>query len=224
MLALGLAGAAFAAVAMSQRSDGDMIGEKSESWDDIEDFTNGRSRDRNLYPGKTLTSETARIIRPIGTGVQHPEHVAKTWTNYHRAYEAATRAIAHNNADGGNNMRIGRNDINKRVRKPHLPDRESYSAWEVVPNATFEHENSADVYPDMDYSWYDDQTGDAVAVPGAPHYIHTAQEYVGNPWGPSGQLYNADGFRTKSKKDLQVDKLPDSLKAQNKVRFYGLPQ
>lgn len=223
MLALIGAGIGLALV-LSQRSDTNLGPNPNESLEEIEDFVNGRSRDRNLFPGKTLVAENSRIVRPVTNGVQHPEVSAKIWSDYHRKYENIAHSLYAHNAAGGQNMRIFRNDINKRVRQPTLPDKESYSEWAVIPNAHFEYDQSSTVYPDMDYSFYEDQAGDAIAVPGAPHYIFTSQEYLGNPWGPSGQTFNTEGLRTKSKKDLQRDKIPDVLKKKNKVAFYGLPQ
>ncbi len=226
MLPLVLAAGAFGAVALQRSDQGSQQMSNQETDEEIEKFFLGRSRDRNLMPGKTLVSENSRIIRPALNGVQHPEAAARAWESYTQKYENVAHTLSNAYHAGGENARYFRNDINKKPRKPHLPDKESFSEWAVVPTAYFEYESDPGNkdYPDMDYTWYEDQTGDAMAVPGAPHYIYTPQEYLGNPWGPSGQFYNQDGMRTKSVKDLQTEKVPDSVKKKNRVRFYGLPQ
>lgn len=224
MLPILLASGAFAAVAL-QRSD-DPTPTNQESEKDVESFFLGRSRDKNLFPGKTLIAENSRIIRPNVNGVQHPETAAKAWDEYHRKYENVAHTLSSGYHAGGDNARYFRNDINKKPRRPHLPDKEGFSEWAAVPTAYFEHDNgpSGGNYPDMDYSWYEDQAGDAMAVTGAPHYIYTEQEFLGNPWGPSGQFFNAEGMRTKAKNDIQREKPTDGLKRKNRVRFFGLPQ
>lgn len=226
MLPLVLAAGAFGAVTLQRSTRSDTSSTNQESEDDIEKMVNGRSRDRNLMPGKTLIAENSRIIRPALNGVQHPELAAKAWEEYTKRYEDVAHTLGNAYHAGGENARYFRNDINKKPRRPHLPDKESFAQWSVVPTAYFEHEKNPGnaAYPDMDYTWYEDQTGDAITTPGAPHYIYTSQEFLGNPWGPSGQFFNAEGMRTKSEKDLQTEKIPDSIKKKNRVRFYGLPQ
>lgn len=226
MLPLVLAAGAFGAVTLQRSTQSDTSSTNQESEDDIEKMVNGRSRDRNLMPGKTLIAENSRIIRPALNGVQHPELAAKAWEEYTKRYEDVAHTLGNAYHAGGENARYFRNDINKKPRRPHLPDKESFAQWSVVPTAYFEHEKNPGnaAYPDMDYTWYEDQTGDAITTPGAPHYIYTSQEFLGNPWGPSGQFFNAEGMRTKSEKDLQTEKIPDSIKKKNRVRFYGLPQ
>lgn len=226
MLPILLAGGAFAAVSMQRSGDQSLLSTNQESGEDVENFFNNRARDRRLRAGKTLIAENSRIVRPVTNGVQNPEDAAKAWDEYHRRYENVAHTLSSANYAGGDNARYFRGDINKKPRRPYLPDRESFSEWSAVPTAYFEHEQhpGSSNYPDQDYSWYEDQAGDAIATPGAPHYIFTEQEFQGNPWGPQGQLFNAEGMRTKSVKDLQRDKIPDSLKKKNKVRFYGLPQ
>ena len=227
MLPIIAAGAIAAVVTMQRPNESGTVLTNQETDEDIEKFFNGRSRDKNLMPGKTLIAENSRIIRPVLNGVQHPEQAAKAWESYQQKYENVAHTLANAYHAGGENARYFRGDINKKPRRPHLPDKESFGEWATVPTAYFEHEKApgTDGYPDMDYTWYEDQTGDAMTVPGAPHYIYdNAQEFLGNPWGPSGQFYNAEGMRTKSKKDLQGDKIPNHLKKKNKVRFYGLPQ
>ena len=226
MLPIIAAGAIAAVVTMQRPNESATVLTNQESEEDVENFFNGRSRDRNLMPGKTLISENSRIIRPVLNGVQHPEAAAKAWDTYQKRYEDVAHTLSNAYHAGGENARYFRGDINKKPRRPHLPDKESFGEWAVVPTAYFEHDNAPgrDGYPDMDYTWYEDQTGDAMTVPGAPHYIHTSQEFLGNPWGPSGQFFNVEGMRTKSEKDLQRDKIPDSIKKKNRVRFYGLPQ
>lgn len=225
MLPLLLAAGAFAAVSL-QRTDQDANSSNKETQQEIDRFFNGRSRDRSLLPGKTLIAENSRIIRPNVNGVLHPVNAANAWEEYHRNYENVAHTLASANYAGGDNARYFRGDIHKNRRRPHLPDREGFEEWGVVPTSYFEHDSGPgkNGYPDMDYTWFEDQTGTAITVPGAPHYIYTAQEYLGNPWGPSGQLYNAEGMRTKSKRNLQTDPIPTELKKKNKVRFYGLPQ
>lgn len=226
MLPLVLAAGAFGAVTLQRSTRSDTSSTNQESEDDIEKMVNGRSRDRNLMPGKTLIAENSRIIRPALNGVQHPELAAKAWEEYTKRYEDVAHTLGNAYHAGGENARYFRNDINKKPRRPYLPDKESFAQWGVVPTAYFEHDKDPGnaAYPDMDYTWYEDQTGDAVTTPGAPHYIYTSQEFLGNPWGPSGQFFNAEGMRTKSEKDLQTEKIPDSIKKKNRVRFYGLPQ
>jgi hypothetical protein len=223
MLPMVLAAGALGAVLMQRPSE--KTTDQDNEHDDTEKFMLGRSRDKNLMPGKTLIAENVRIIRPTMTGIQHPVDAADEWDEYHRKYENVAHELSNANYAGGDNARYFRNDINKRVRRAHLPDRESFSEWGVLPTTTFEYENhpGSSPYPDIDYSWYDDQTGETMAVEGAPHYI-AKQEYLGNPWGPSGQLFNTEGMRTKSVKDLKRDKIPDRLKKNNRVSFYGLPQ
>lgn len=226
MLPLVLAAGAFAAVSV-QRKDQDENPSNQETPDEIERFFVGRSRDRNLFPGKTLVAENSRIIRPNITGVQHPVHAANAWEEYHKRYEGVAHALSSANFAGGENARYFRSDINKNRRRPHLPDREAFDEWSVVPTAYFEHDQGPGEsgYPDMDYTWFEDQTGTAMTAPGAPHYMYTSQEFLGNPWGPSGQLFNTEGMRTKSKKNLPADApIPSELRKKNKVRFYGLPQ
>lgn len=226
MLPLVLAAGAFGAVTLQRSTQSDTSSTNQESEDDIEKMVNGRSRDRNLMPGKTLIAENSRIIRPALNGVQHPELAAKAWEEYTKRYEDVAHTLGNAYHAGAENARYFRNDINKKPRRPHLPDKESFAQWSVIPTAYFEHEKNPGnaAYPDMDYTWYEDQTGDAITTPGAPHYIYTSQEFLGNPWGPSGQFFNAEGMRTKSEKDLQTEKIPDSIKKKNRVRFYGLPQ
>lgn len=226
MLPLILAAGAFAAVS-SQRTQKEPESTNQETPEEIERFFNGRSRDKNLFPGKTLVAENSRIIRPNIAGVQHPVHAANAWEEYHKKYEGVAHALSSANFAGAENARYFRSDIKKNRRRPHLPDKEGFSDWLAVPTAYFEHESDPGnaYYPDMDYTWYEDQTGTAMTVPGAPHYMYTSQEFLGNPWGPSGQLFNAEGMRTKSKKDLPADApIPYELRKKNKVRFYGLPQ
>lgn len=226
MLPLVLAAGAFGAVTLQRSTQSDTSSTNQESEDDIEKMVNGRSRDRNLMPGKTLIAENSRIIRPALNGIQHPELAAKAWEEYTKKYEDVAHTLGNAYHAGGENARYFRNDINKKPRRPHLPDKESFAQWSVIPTAYFEHDKNPGnaAYPDMDYTWYEDQTGDAITTPGAPHYIYTSQEFLGNPWGPSGQFFNAEGMRTKSEKDLQTEKIPDSIKKKNRVRFYGLPQ
>lgn len=226
MLPLVLAAGAFGAVTLQRSTQSDTSSTNQESEDDIEKMVNGRSRDRNLMPGKTLIAENSRIIRPALNGIQHPELAAKAWEEYTKKHEDVAHTLGNAYHAGGENARYFRNDINKKPRRPHLPDKESFAQWSVIPTAYFEHDKNPGnaAYPDMDYTWYEDQTGDAITTPGAPHYIYTSQEFLGNPWGPSGQFFNAEGMRTKSEKDLQTEKIPDSIKKKNRVRFYGLPQ
>lgn len=226
MLPIIAAGAIAAVVTMQRPNESGTTLANQETEEEIENFTLGRSRDRNLMPGKTLIAENSRIIRPVLNGVQHPELAAKAWDTYQKRYEDVAHTLSNAYHAGGENARYFRGDINKKPRKPHLPDKESFGEWAVVPTAYFEYDKAPgnSDYPDIDYTWYEDQTGDAITTPGAPHYIYTTQEYLGNPWGPSGQFFNAEGMRTKSEKDLQRDKIPDSIKKKNRVRFYGLPQ
>ena len=224
MLPMVLASGALAAILTQRNSeDGDQDDESFDS--EIDDPLMGFSRDRNLMPGKTLIAENSRIVRPKLDGVVNPVQAAKEWKEYHRRYENVAHHLASANFAGGENSRYFRNDINKRPRRPHLPDRESFQDWQVVPTAYFEYDENprTEAYPDIDYTWYDDQTGETMAVPGAPYYI-PKQEFLGNPWGPSGQLFNTDGLRTKSSKDLQRDKIPERLRSNKRVQFYGLPQ
>jgi len=226
MLPIVLAAGAFAAVSAQRSNESGSVLANKETEEEVENFFLGRSRDKNLFPGKTLIAENSRIIRPNLNGVQHPELAAKAWGQYHKRYEDVAHTLSNAYHAGGDHARYFRGDINKKPRRPHLPDKESFAEWATVPTAYFEHDSNpgSNPYPDMDYTWYEDQTGDAITVPGAPHYIYTNQEFLGNPWGPSGQFFNADGMRTKSKKDLQRDKIPDSIKKKNRVTFYGLPQ
>ena len=226
MLPILLAAGAFAAVSLQPPNQNPSDSTNQESEEDIENFFLGRNRDRTLLPGKTLIAENSRIIRPTLNGVQNPEDAAKAWEEYHRKYENVAHTLSNANHAGGENARYFRGDINKRQRRPHLPDRESFSEWRVVPTSYFEYEDHpGSVYPDIDYTWYDDQAGETMAVPGGPHYMHSAQEYMGNPWGPSGQFFHAEDMRTKSAKELHKrEPVPDHLKKKNRVRFYGLPQ
>jgi hypothetical protein len=222
MLPILLAAGAFATATLQPSSE---TTSNQESDEDIEKFFLNRQRDRKLLPGKTLISENARIVRPALEGIQHPVDAAKNWEEYQRQYENVAHTLSNANHAGGENARYFRSDINKKRRRPVLPDRESFKEWESVPTAYFEYAESPDggVYPDIDYSWHDDQSGDAITTPGAPHYIFTPQEFMGNPWGPSGQFYNA-GLRTTAQEDLQRDKVPEEIRKKNHVRFYGLPQ
>lgn len=226
MLPILLAGGVFAAVSMQRTNEETSGGNGQETEEDIESFFNTRARDRRLTVGKTLIAENSRIIRPEANGVLDPEAHAKAWDGYHRQYENVAKTLSSANYAGGDNARYFRGDINKRPRRPYLPDKESFGEWSVVPTSYFEYENHSGKsnYPDQDYSWYDDQFGEAIATPGAPHYIFTEQEFQGNPWGPQGQLFNTEGMRTKSAKGLNKDNVPAHMRKNKKVRFYGLPQ
>jgi len=224
MLPIILAAGAFGAVTLqrSQNTTSDV-----ESEEQIETFFLGRRRDKNLFPGKTITAENSRIIRPDVKGVLHPETAAREWDEYHRRHEDVAKTLSSGYYAGGDNARYQRSDINKKRRRPHLPDEESFKDWKAVPTVYFEHTGhpGKDGYPDMDYTSFEDQTGDAITVPGAPHYIITNNEHKGNPWGPSGQFFNAGGMRARSADErISTEKIPAKIKKDTRVRFYGLPQ
>lgn len=227
MLPILLAAGAFATVA-TQRAQEATGSSNQESEEDVERFFLNRQRDRNLMPGKTLIAENVRIIRPALNGVQHPVEAARQWEEYQRQYENVAHTLSNGNHAGAENARFFRGDINKKRRRPVLPDRESFKEWEAVPTAYFEFDDAPGSagYPDQDFTWCEDQFGDAITAPGAPHYIFTDQEYQGNPWGPSGQFFNSEGMRTKAANavELQRDKIPEDVRKKNRVRFYGLPQ
>lgn len=84
MLPILAAGAMAAVVTMQRSNESGTDLTNQETDEEIEKFFLGRSRDRNLMPGKTLISENSRIIRPVLNGVQHPEAAAKAWDSYQK--------------------------------------------------------------------------------------------------------------------------------------------
>lgn len=219
MLALALSAVAVGLVISKPSTDENEI-TSEETYQDIDDAMIGRIREENYAFGNNMTSETSRIIRPA-RGVVNPVKSAKTWTKYHRKINQALQDLYTKNQIA-DNQRILRTAIDCPLRIPSLPDG-SFAAFKAVPNAHFEYDSAptSDYRLDNDYTKYDDQTGQAGGMPiRGNEYIWNPAEFFGNPWGPSGQLF--DALRTKSNYPSAYGDIPESYKKQKTVRFGGV--
>ncbi len=219
MLALALSLAAVG-LAVTQMPATNLEQDPDETYRDIDDNMFGRIREENYADGNNYTSESSRIIRPTN-GIRNPIESAKVWTDYHRKQNQILQDLYVKN-QVADNQRILRTTVDCAVRIPHLPDA-SFERFKNIPNAYFEYSTApeSDYRMDNDYSKYDDQVGQAGGMPvHGIEYIWNPAEFFGNPWGASGQLYNA--LRHKTNYPSAYGEIPESYKKDKTVRFGGV--
>lgn len=186
----------------------------------------GFIRGTNASRTGQVTSEETRVIRTpnysLGSALNN---AAKAWAYYKEKNDFIA------NMTNGVNVLINQATIRPTVRQRpgllQLPSREAWSdKFGDIANVTYDI-NSGEPADNMTLTWRD-QYGDAGGFPreGRPNPVLN-EMYVGNPWGPGGQLFEAVGnqYRDPQYADAKPDgvlkkgKSPARILYQNRVRW-----
>ena len=186
----------------------------------------GFIRGTNASRSGQVTSEETRVIRtPQYSMASVLDNAAKAWKYYKEKNDFIAQMT------NGVNVLINQATIRPTVRqRPGLLQLPSREGWEEqfgdIANVTYDIDSGepADM---MTLTWRD-QYGDAGGFPrdGRPNPV-LDELYVGNPWGPGGQLFEAVGNQyrdpqyadAKPSGNLKKPKLPSRVVYQNRVRW-----
>ena len=138
-----------------------------------------------------LDSEELRAIRPAGGSVD-PRLNAAAWQEYqYNKNNVLGEMYGYGRAL--DNLKILRYDYSKKPGLLMLPNREGYEEFAALPNAMFDREFAATPL-DERIDLYRDPFGNAGGAPlqGRSNVVLN-KLYVGNPWGPGGQQFEAVG-------------------------------
>ena len=185
----------------------------------------GFLRGTNASRSGAFTSEETRVIRTPFYNFNIVENARKAWTFYKQKNDLI--------ADMTNGVNVMVNQATIRPvsqQKPgllQLPSAEGWSeAFGDIANATFDIQGGLPAEM-MTASWRDEY-GDAGGFPrvGRPNPV-LEELYVGNPWGPGGQLFEAVGNQhrdpgyadSKPTGILKKKRSDANTRLQNRVRF-----
>lgn len=185
----------------------------------------GFLRSTNASRSGAFTSEETRVIRTPQYNFNIVDNARKAWTYYKEKNDLIA------NMTNGTNVFVNQATIRPVMQqKPgllQLPSAEGWaSAFGDIANVTYDIQGG---YPaeTMTNSWRD-QYGDAGGFPteGRPNPV-LEELYVGNPWGPGGQLFRAVGNEhrdpgyadNKPTGILKTPRSDASTRLKNRVKF-----
>lgn len=187
--------------------------------------TYGFLRGTNASKSSVIASEETRVIRTPIFGSDIIENARKAW----KYYKEKNDLIA--DMTNGKNVLINQTTIRPNMQKKpgllQLPSAEGWSAaFGDIANVTYDIDDGVPAEM-MTVNWRDEY-GDAGGFPrvGRPNVVLN-ELYVGNPWGPGGQLFEAVGNQHRDpgyadNKPTGILKKPRSdanTRMQNRVKF-----
>lgn len=153
--------------------------------------TYGFLRGTNASKSSVIASEETRVIRNPKFGSDIKENARKAWLYYKEKNDLIA------NMTNGKNVLINQATIRPNMQKKpgllQLPNAEGWSdAFGDIANVTYD--IISGVPAEMMTANWRDEYGDAGGFPrkGRPNVVLN-ELYVGNPWGPGGQLFEAVG-------------------------------
>ncbi len=185
----------------------------------------GFLRATNSSRTNNLASEETRVIRNPKFGANVLDNVRSAWTYYKEKNDLIA------NMTNGANVLINQATIRPNMQKKpgllQLPSREGWAEdFGDISNVTFDIDLG--VPSDLMTVNWRDEYGDAGGFPReGRHNVVLNELYVGNPWGPGGQLFEAVGNQHRDPgyadyKPTGILKKPRSdahTRLQNKVKF-----